>query len=167
MRRSLTYVVEAPSAVYFVASVASVAVKGTFGIGGMTILSRTSRTPPSCEAGPERRISGVWARQARLVNQRIPAVEVRMFPPRPGFQDATSKVEPRQDAGSRSTERGRAESAAAIKSGGWSEVHPPRSGGTSDVRYRATLTRRGEKRESTRVLFAVICAEAVPDLRVS
>src|SRR5437667_9127693 len=83
MRRSLTNVMDVPSAVYLMASVASVAVKGTYGIGGITILSRTSRTPPSCEAGPERRISGVCARQAKLVNQRIPTTQIRIIPPPP------------------------------------------------------------------------------------
>src|SRR5579862_8313343 len=80
MWRSLTKVMVDPSAAYLVASVSSVAVNGELGMGGMTMLSSTSRTPPSwvgC-AGWDGSDCWICAMQVRLVSKRIPATDVRI-----------------------------------------------------------------------------------------
>src|SRR5580698_1007247 len=75
MWRSLTRVKVPPSGEKRTHSVSSVAVKGALGIGGMTMLSSTSRTPPS-EAGPGTGGRGccdscVWAKQTKLRQRKL------------------------------------------------------------------------------------------------
>src|ERR1700692_1881189 len=83
MCRSLTKVIVVPSAAFLTASVDSVAEKGACGMGGMTILSRTSRTPPSCDAECEFCSGSVstCAPQVMPMNQKMTATEVRISKP--------------------------------------------------------------------------------------
>src|SRR5262249_5824734 len=83
MWRSFTSVIVAPSPAYRTHSVSRVAVKGAFGIGGMTILSSTSRTPPSREGVAIWDCSGgfdcvVCAAQKKGSNARIAKKEERI-----------------------------------------------------------------------------------------